>query len=140
MILSDIGPPELKAWINENVKDNLLREILDEWTWDQDPPDVVVEDEKIIGFCASREDQGYYKCHYLFIHPDYRGKGYGKELLELSFRKAKKRNLPYLYVSEERFDGWKIFKNHGFPYTIKESKGLKDYYFVVDTANRSKLF
>lgn len=140
MITNGLDPPGLQDWINKNVKDNLLREILEDWNWQADPPDVVVEDEKIVGFCASREEQGYYKCCYLFIHPDCRGKGYGKQLLERSFAEAKRRNLSYLYVSEERFDGWKIFKNHGFPYTIKESEGLKDYYFIVDTSNKSQLF
>ena len=140
MITNGLDPPKLKSWIDENVKDNLLREILDDWNWQKDPPNVVIEDEKILGFCASKEYQGFYKCCYFFMHPDYRGKGYGKKLLELSFCEAKRRNLPYLYVSEERFDGWKIFKNHGFPFTIKEANGLKDYYFIVDTSNRSQLF
>lgn len=140
MILSDVNPTKLKDWIDKNVTDDLLREILDEWSWQEDPPDVIVEDERILGFCASREEHGFYKCCYLFVDSSQRGRGYGRELLELSFIKAKKKGLPYLYVSEERFDGWKIFKSHNFPYEIKRSEGLKDYYFVVDTTNRSHLF
>lgn len=141
MILSDVSPPSLRRWIDENVQDNLLREILDEWTWEKDPPNVVVENQEILGFCASRETDGFYKCCYLFLVPEARGKGYGKKLLELSFDEAKKRGLPYLYVSEERFDGWKIFQKKGFPFYTKDLPwGAKDYYFEVDAKNRKHLF
>lgn len=140
MILGDVSPPKLKAWIDVHVQDDLLRGILKEWTWDKDPPNVVVEKGKILGFCASRKEYGFYKCCYLFVSPEARGKGYGRKLIELSFTEARNRGLPYLYVSEERFDGWKIFKKHGYPFTIKQANGLKDYYFEVDTVNKTHLF
>lgn len=142
MITNKVNPQEMRQWIDTNIQDDLLRQILDEWTWKEDAPNAVVEGGKILGFCASRVEGEFYKCCYFFMHPDARGKGYGKELLELSFAEAKKRELPYLYVSEERFDGWKIFKTKGFPYTIKYSDDfkLKDYYFIVETKNREKLF
>lgn len=52
------------------------------------------DDQEIFGFCLINEEEEYYEVEHLWILPAYIGKGYGKQLLEESLKRAVVNNKP----------------------------------------------
>ena len=54
--------------------------------------------------------------HELFVHPDYRGRGIGKMLMEkaVDYARARKRNIMGLWVGVKNFSAKEFYKRMGF--------------------------
>jgi len=94
---------------------------------------VAIEEDKVIGVVGlyTRGDLDKKDVCWLgwfCIHPDYRGKGMGKKLLEFAIEKAKKmgKKIMKLYSSEHPIEkiANKMYEKMGF--TIKRVKKIKD--------------
>lgn len=90
---------------------------------------VLIEADKIIGYSMLRTFGIFpYPTFGGFVHRDYRGKGYGKELLKKTLKKAKELNFEkvLLKVKEENIIAINLYNKVGF----KELQKEKDQYWM----------
>ena len=74
---------------------------------------IAVADGKIVG-AALNWDEGYVKD--LVVHPDWRGRGLGKALVQQTFREFKRRGLPRVTLktdSNNPTDAWRLYERVG---------------------------
>jgi GNAT superfamily N-acetyltransferase len=134
---------KLYAYVNEHITDPILLTFLTLWEdrgyWEKFEPTIIEKDGKIIGFVAYTIDEKYkdkLKVYYLHVCDSHRGKGLGKELLELCYQEAKFNNVNFYFVSEENSDGYKLFKDK-FEYK-KELNEFNTYDYIFDIETKKQ--
>ncbi|WP_423793007.1 KEOPS complex subunit Pcc1 [Methanocaldococcus indicus] len=91
---------------------------------------------RIVGFLAvdcnwvsKVENKKVAEIHEIFIHPDFRKKGFGKILIDKAIEYAKKRgrDIVELWVGEENFNAIKFYESLGFKKDIKIKEWIRMY-------------
>lgn len=126
-----LSDEELIKDIN-NVKKELCQERTTEYAikaW------VIFEDQKIVGFTSVREYPTNTKIVSLYVSAAYRGKGYGKKLLNKVFSECK---APYsLAVYKENQNAYDFYVHLGF-HVEKESMEANHIYLVMVLTSHNK--
>lgn len=86
----------------------------------------------ITGYFLDRYETKNYWLGWFYIHKNYAGKGYGKELLEFVVKKLKKKGIKKLFVNTSSHyfykKALKLYLDNGF----KVEAVIKDYYGFGD--------
>ena len=76
---------------------------------------VIENFEKIVGFCKIDIQHHTGKLDYLIILPEYRGSGYGKELMDWAMAQFSKRNIAHIEVKVvDGNDVIHLYEKYGF--------------------------
>jgi ribosomal protein S18 acetylase RimI-like enzyme len=104
------------------------------WLYKRDKDGILVAKDKgkIVGFIATDKNwmwtgEKFGEIHELVVHPDYRGRGLGKLLLERAIKRLKSENLRKigLWVGEKNEKARKIYEKLGFTETEKRGKWIR---------------
>ena len=72
----------------------------------------LIEQHRIVGFCAIFETQDEYEVEHLWILPAVMGKGYGKQLLDFALADAIREDKPVIVASDPHAEGF--YQKQGF--------------------------
>ena len=87
----------------------------------------IVVDEHRIGFVMIRpNEEGLYLDH-LYIHPDFQGRGYGRQVMAIILAEADEANLPIKVGALKQSDSNRFYLSHGFELV---EEGEWDNYYI----------
>jgi len=76
---------------------------------------VIEEDEKVAGFCKISFDSAVGVLEYLIVSTDYRGKGYGTELMEWALNRFEEKDIHDIGVKVvDGNDAISLYEKYGF--------------------------
>jgi len=91
----------------------------------------IKEGSKVVGSLFVKKWEESYIIQDVFVKPEFRGKGYGKQLVEgiIAFLKPKKKEI-YLYVDPDNTIAISLYKSVGF-HIVKKNAWKGDKYMLL---------
>ena len=119
------------AFNDKKIGHSNLLNFEDSWDWDSDIP-MFYNNPK---FCKNNCDDNFFNSnnsvylHDLQVYPDFRGNGYGENLMEKSHEIAKNMGFDYvtLITSKDNEPAQNLYKKLG--YDLHQTNGVKDFYY-----------